>query len=1397
MYKNTKKEDLLRTCRELGLEPPDGPTILQLKELIESSPVFKTEPEFIKDIIATFIDERKEQQRLDQAERELQLATLRNNPSATTHSAATADLESYLKSVKTLSMPLPKNPENFNLFFMSLEKAFTTKNVPDEFKSEILLNILGETANSILLYINQDEMCDYDKVKELILNHFQPNAQECLQNFRRSQRLPNETHIQFASRLQTSFEYYCKIRNVSDFSSLCELMVSDKLFSTLERETQSYISIRQNTSWFKPTELAKEVDTYFTSQRKSLSETNHRQQYYENKNKNNHHNYNRNKPTRGFPHRTNNNNFRSGQNSATTSNPRSNNNPSDNQVCTIETPVRQHELQFEDVFINNTKVTTLIDGGTQISCVHERYVPNEIASLGSVKLTGAFGNELEADLVQIQICLPSTLKNPITIIAAKCKKLFHDLIIPPNIFEDLLLTKNCSQEKSETLPAKEEPIFPRQQTELRHQTREEKAHALFLPSSRLLPASVAIETKSHPPVPQNVNNSESEDALMHNNGCFLFSLNIVPEDNDLSHISDRDLRKKLENIIQSYKPEKIRDTQLKMNIVLTDEKPVAQRARRLSAQEKSIVDKQINQWLADGVIQEKCSDFAAPLVLVKKKDNSTRVCVDYRALNCKTVKEKFPLPLIEDIFDTLQNATYFSALDLKNSFHHIDIEPESKKYTSFVTHNSQYIFKKVPFGLSNSPSIFQKYIQIVFKDLLKDNTVIIYLDDIIIFSDTEHEGLSKLQKVFEVASSYGLEFNFKKCSFLQRKITFLGHILEKGTIRPSSTKTKAVLQFPTLTSHKQIQSFLGLTSYFRKFIKDYALIARPLSDLLRDKVPFHFGPEQQNAFLTLKKILASEPVLHLFQQGAPLQVHCDASSKGYGAILMQMDQDTNFHPIYYMSYKTTPQEEKYSSYELEVLAIVKALKKFRHYLAGNKFQIFTDCQAFQKTMSKKDLPPRIARWALFLEEFDYEIIHRPGKQMQHVDALSRYPVMNIQVNEMTDKIRIAQSQDELSSTIKLLLEESKTTDYTLTKGVLYKLVDDRELLLVPQDLQKQIVQLEHAKGHFGITKTENLVKQQFYFPNMRKIVENVITNCVQCILSSKKSGKKEGLLNPIPKGDLPLDTYHIDFLGPLPSTNKNYKYIFTVVDAFTKFLWIYPVKSTSAHDALQKLQLQQATFGNPSRIISDKGSAFTSTEFQKYCQEENIELYTITTGVPRGNGQVEKFHATLIPVLAKLSIDDPSKWFKYVASVQRIINSTTSSTTKFTPFELLTGVKMKNKDDIRIKDMLHEENLQSTLCIKQQMREEAKKHILEVQEQSKRQYDKRRKIAQTYSIGDKIAIKRTQFGGGMKLRPKYFGPYEIVNVRPNDRYDVKKIGRHEGPNLTSTSADLMKSWNIT
>ena len=442
---------------------------------------------------------------------------------------------------------------------------------------------------------------------------------------------------------------------------------------------------------------------------------------------------------------------------------------------------------------------------------------------------------------------------------------------------------------------------------------------------------------------------------------------------------------------------------------------------------------------------------------------------------------------------------------------------------------------------------------------------------------------------------------------------------------------------------------------------------------------------------------------------------------------------------------------------------------------------------------------RVARWALLLEEYNYKVEHRPGKNMSHVDALSRNPIAECHVvveqeNGITARLIKAQAND---SDVKKVFDQAKSgrsSDYVVRGDLLFKEINGNLCVVVPKAMQMQIIRQAHERGHFSVAKTKALLRNDYWIPNIETKIEKVIKNCIACILAERKQGKQEGFLNPIAKGEVPLDTYHIDHLGPLPSTKKNYKYIFVIIDAFSKFVWLYSTKTTNTSEVLDKLIKQSFIFGNPRRIISDRGTAFTSKEFSEYCKKEDIEHVLITVGIPRSNGQAERVNRILIQLLTKLANPRREEWHKYLAFAQQCINTTLSRSIGTDPFHLLFGVHARLRGDLEIRELLEKEYIEAYRDERDQLRESAKENIAKIQRDNKRTFNKNRVAATKYREGDLVAIKRTQQGPGLKFANKYFGTYLIIQVLRNNRYVVQREGEHEGPLKTSTAADYMKPW---
>jgi hypothetical protein len=398
--------------------------------------------------------------------------------------------------------------------------------------------------------------------------------------------------------------------------------------------------------------------------------------------------------------------------------------------------------------------------------------------------------------------------------------------------------------------------------------------------------------------------------------------------------------------------------------------------------------------------------------------------------------------------------------------------------------------------------VYQKAIHEVLGPLT-GSTALVYLDDILTASTTVDDGLHNLRLILTALRAAHLTLRLEKCRFLQPRITYLGHEIDRNGIRPGHHKIRAVINFPHPKTTKQIRQFLGLTSYFRKFIKNFSVIMNPISKLLRKGEQFVWGDQQEQAFQLIKQKLSEKPVLATYQSNAATELHCDASQDGLGATLLQQQDDGTIRPIMYFSQKTTEQERRYHSYELETLAIVRALQRFRIYLYGQKFKIITDCNALRYTLMKKDLLPRIARWWLLIQQFTFNVEYRPGCKMSHVDALSRNPVDIPQEDDMLtagdvnsftigvteeDWLYQAQMQDPKCAELFEILNMKPTSsyhkeihkNYEIRNKRIYKRTPEGPRWLVPCTVRKQIAFLNHDENsHPGLGKTEESIRLKY------------------------------------------------------------------------------------------------------------------------------------------------------------------------------------------------------------------------------------------------------------------------------------------------------------------------------
>ena len=839
----------------------------------------------------------------------------------------------------------------------------------------------------------------------------------------------------------------------------------------------------------------------------------------------------------------------------------------------------------------------------------------------------------------------------------------------------------------------------------------------------------------------------------------------------------------LQNLFETeyVQPERPDEPKVDMELKLTVDKIVPFHAapRRLSYAEKNRLQEILDVLLAKGIIRKSTSDCVSAIVIVSKKNGEKRLCVDFRFLNKYLARDNYPIPLIEDQLNILYKKKYFSVLDLKDGFYHIRMAEDSIKYTSFVTPLGQFEFIKMPFGLKPAPTRFQRFVNEVLDELIRSGDVVVYIDDFLVATETIEHHLKILKRVFRLLVENKLTLRIDKCKFLFEKIEYLGYSISAEGISPTETGIDAVLRFPVPESVRHVQSFLGLCSYFRKFIEKFAIIAKPLYDLLRKSKDFKFTEIELDAFEKLKQTLITAPILAIYSPNDVTELHCDASALGFGAVLMQKKSDLKWHPIFYFSKRTTETESKYHSFELETLAIVYALKRFRVYLQGISFKIITDCNSLKLTLAKKDINPRIARWALELQTYDYVVEHRSGERMKHVDALSRsFGVYIVEDNPFEYNLAMCQSQDAKIKDLADKLEKTEDKFFEMRNSIVFRKKGDALLFYVPENMVNNVLFRYHDQmGHLGVEKTTNAISRNYWFPGLKQKVDTHIKNCLKCISFSPSAGKAEGVLHAIPKGEVPWHTLHIDHYGPIDPKCLVKKYIFLVVDAFTKYVKLYSTKTTASKEAIACLSDYFACYSRPMVIVSDRGTCFTSHEFSEYLKEEDIKHILIATGSPQANGQVERVNRVLGPMLGKITDHrEGKKWYKFLREIEYALNNTTNKSTGETPSRLLFGIDQRGDVNDMVKEYL-DVCVNSKKASLTDLRCKASENIKASQISNAKYFNAKRKMPLKYQEGDFVMLRNFDNtpGTSKKLIPQFKGPYTVTKSLRNDRYLVADV----------------------
>lgn len=856
-----------------------------------------------------------------------------------------------------------------------------------------------------------------------------------------------------------------------------------------------------------------------------------------------------------------------------------------------------------------------------------------------------------------------------------------------------------------------------------------------------------------------------------------------------------------------------------MEIEVTTTKPILGKRYQVPFAQRDKLSDILGELRKYKIIQRSTSPHAASVILVPKANGEKRLCVDYRALNAVTVKRQYPMPIVEEQLSKLAGNKYFSTLDMTSGYYQIPLSNESRKFTAFMTPDGLFEYNVMPFGLVNAPMVFQEVITDIIRGLENQRSIISYVDEVIICSNTIEKGLNILNEFMQAVAKAGLTLRPSKCVFMHTQVKFLGHVVSDKGIQPGEEKTQCIEEYAQPQNETQVRRFLGITGFFRKFVPEYSLIAQPLSKLLKKNQQFGWHEEQNNAFKRLKEAITSHPVLTLYDSAKFHEVHTDASVVGIAGVLLQREED-GVKPVFYYSRLTSDAESRYSSHELEVLAITETVGRFRIYLLGSRFLVVTDCNAVATLKASTALIPRVARWWLKLQEFDFECIHRAGDQLPHVDGMSRQPVLQQAEEQLTvadkilkitpideDWIYTIQRQDpKICEIFEILKGKGDTTrwpqvkvEYVISSSRLYRITADGRRLVIPQSIRWRITKSNHDDaGHYGVEKTLSRMGKQFWFPRMRRYVKSYIDACPECCINKVKGGKQESQMHLQDIIPIPFRSINIDHVGPFPKSKRGNCHILVIVCAFTKYTVLVAVRNTKTAPVINALEQLFAVFGQPLRIVSDRGTSFTSKEFENFVKQHGIQHVKTAVRTPRANGQAERMNKTLLTAL-KCSTSNDKDWDRQLLKIQWSMNTHTNSTTKFTPNDLVFNFNPRDVSYNRIIQALVDES--DVEINVEQNRQQAAVNIKAEQEKWKRRYDEKHSQPRNFNEGDLVVVDFVPVATGEshKLDPAFKGPYVVTKVLGNDRYVIedlpdRSVTQKRYSNVVSS--DHMKLWCV-
>ena len=812
---------------------------------------------------------------------------------------------------------------------------------------------------------------------------------------------------------------------------------------------------------------------------------------------------------------------------------------------------------------------------------------------------------------------------------------------------------------------------------------------------------------------------------------------------------------------------------------------------RLSYAELDELKKQLDDLLEKGFIKPSTSPYGAPVLFVKKKDGSLRMCVDYRGLNRITRKNRHPLPRIDELIDRLRHARYFTKFDLLSGYHQQRIFGPHTHKTAFRCRYGHYEFNVVPFGLTNAPASFSAMMRNALGPAL-DRFIIAYLDDILIYSRTREEHLRHIRETLKLLRASGLHVKLSKCTFMQEETEFLGHVVSAKGVHTNAGLVRAITSWPTPKKQRDVQQFIGLTQFYHQYIENFAHIALPLTDLLGDGKTFVWKDDQEQAFVALKTAISKAPVLRIFDPRLPTSVGTDASGFAVGAVLFQIDEQGNSRPVAFTSRKLNSAERNYPTHEQELLAVVHALKTWRYYLDGTHFIVYTDHDTLRHFPTQPKLTRRQARWMELLQEYDFEFKYTKGKDNVVPDALSRRPDHKdpdpVNINSLTametclepgfrQHLIDGYSEDlKLGPIYKSCLEGSCSDRYSVADDLLFITLRDRTVLCIPQNADLRLSLLHDAHdaliaGHLGFDKTYDILRRTAYWPKMAQETREYVASCESCQRNKPSRQPPTGLLQPLPIPAQNWESISMDFAGPFPRTARGFDMITVFVDRLSKQVHFAAShsKDTASNIATLFLNTVFRHHGMPTSIISDRDTKFTSNFWSHLHRLMETKLAISTSFHPQTDGQSERAIQTLKHALRAYVDHKITNWDQCLSGLEFAYNNSVNATTGFSPFYLNKGFHP------RVPAALAGPTASSTVPALNQFLQSqadnltlAKASIANAQDRQAQNADQSRRD-HSFSVGDQVllsadhtTVAASRNRPSRKLQSQFIGPYTIL-----------------------------------